>query len=270
MGEPGPDLELLLLPVGAMEGGGANCAAWAAEKVGLAIAMPDAAIALAKPVGLRFAVPRRQGRFLSASLSLSLPLSLPLVELIEMASESFGALSRRLLPFVGVLDCDTDGYSGARSAVGDSTIGVIVPYMDTSCPSWLSCELRGGAGAVAACRGAVEMGATWLSDLFDVFLRTSFDGCRPLLLEFGDAAGSFDLTVPSRFFPEDDEGVVGRDGVFDCFAEGFAGVAGRGPVGVGRSSMYSVNEVVDLDAGADVVRLRGEPLRLAPEVSSFC
>lgn len=110
-------------------GGGPICACWADDRVGLAMARPEAAIALARPVGLRV-VDRRQGRLppLSGAASVALVFSratggiapFPLVDGIGGGGEA---------PLV----------AGNLTSVGDSTIG-----------RWITTPCSLTSGAVAA------------------------------------------------------------------------------------------------------------------------
>ena len=103
----------------------ANWACCAGVRLWFAIANPDAAIALAKPVGLREADDAlRQGLFFSWGWLLR-----PLVDIRDTESESRGESAlRKLEPPAGtVAECTIvgggEGYSGGRIAVGDSTRG---------------------------------------------------------------------------------------------------------------------------------------------------
>ena len=106
----------------------ANCACCAGVRLWFAIASPDAAIALAKPVGLREADDDlRQGLFFSWER--------PVEEIRDTESESRGeSVLRKLeLPTGTVAECTIvgggEGYS-RRIAVGDSTRGA-----EFGCPS---------------------------------------------------------------------------------------------------------------------------------------
>lgn len=107
--------------------------------MGFAIAKPEAAIALARPVGFRAAVDRRQGRF----FSLTMPLGglLVILEMTDTESVSLETLSVDE-PFVPVLSVWALMVGKLVEAeVGDSTMGVMVTFMETSCPWELSSEV---------------------------------------------------------------------------------------------------------------------------------
>lgn len=96
-----------------------NEAWWIAERVGCAMAMPDAAMAPARPVGLR-AVDFLHGRFLSFVVPFWL------VEARDAASESRDGCKEEV-PFVE----STLGRS-ALIAVGDSTRGLCMTASDSA------------------------------------------------------------------------------------------------------------------------------------------
>lgn len=139
---------------------GLICAWCAAEIEVFAMANPDAAIALARPVGFRV-VDRRQGRFFS--------LPFVLVEMKDTASV-LSRGDRRVPEIVALLasTCSDEGNSGGFIEVGDSTI----PFAGTA-PLLASMASRMVSGA-----GIVEIRGR-LPDLFDArdlldpFRRTS-------------------------------------------------------------------------------------------------
>ncbi len=156
--------------------------------MGLAIARPDAAMALARPVG--FCV----GLFHFGFFLLSDPLSLG-GEAVEAVIASPFRVGDAVLEFVEKLD----GNSGGTIDVGDSTIGV----------SLIELSLDSVSGVVAArlWSGTVAMGGGRVfNDLLDVLERSSW---------VGETLGSLPPNAEmkaSLMFDFEDEAVLGRDG----------------------------------------------------------
>lgn len=200
------------------------------------MAMPDAAIAPARPVGLRV-VDFFQGRFFSFVAPFVV------VDMRDTTSESRGG-NNEALPFAdsNVDEGCTEGNSGARSAVGDSTIGVIVIVLPLS-PRPVS---RDVSGDVAERIWLVLM----LSDRFEAECRTSFEGCWGVL-------GMADDVFPLPCLLSVEDGVAGREreSVVGNFEVVIFGDGADGTMGVGVGVMSSE----DSGRVTGVVRVRPKP-----------
>lgn len=181
------------------------------------MARPEAAIALARPVGLEV-LERCQGLFFLLAEPPEFGGEEVVLERTDTASGSRETAAPRKLPFPFAFACEVIASSenkiepAGNSLVGDSTMGVM------SSTSWWK------AGAVAArgwCTEGLVFGVTKVrNDLLELVLRTSCSGEASLsffIVGIGGSGGTggtfsaeFELVVSGRLRVED-EGVVGRE-----------------------------------------------------------